>query len=153
LDAVAAQAAVVADAFDFQQTPVDLPPNLLQVRQVGQSLVHSKVLRVAEGSFCPAAAPFLEVLLQVEVLVVDVQTGMHAILDHPRPKLAGRFLRYHTVEDQLHPVGPPQVQIVTNDFFEKLTPAQRAIEDLRQTDFHLPNRESPIVSCLPVFRP
>jgi hypothetical protein len=29
LDAVAAQAAVVADAFDFQQAPIDLPANLL----------------------------------------------------------------------------------------------------------------------------
>ena len=31
LDAVAAQSAVVADAFDFQQVPIDLPANLLQV--------------------------------------------------------------------------------------------------------------------------
>jgi hypothetical protein len=29
LDAVAAQAAVVADAFDFQQAPIDLPANFL----------------------------------------------------------------------------------------------------------------------------
>ena len=31
LDAVAAQAAVVADAFDFQQAPIDFPADLLQV--------------------------------------------------------------------------------------------------------------------------
>src|SRR5450755_2427927 len=46
--------------------------------------------------------------------------------------------------------GPPQVQIVTNDFFEELTPAQGAIEDLRQADFHLPNRQIPIVPGPPV---
>ena len=51
LDAVAAQAAIVADAFDFQQAPIDLPPDLLQVRQIGQAFVHSKVVRVAESSF------------------------------------------------------------------------------------------------------
>jgi hypothetical protein len=31
LDAVAAQAAVLADAFDFQQAPIDFPANLLQI--------------------------------------------------------------------------------------------------------------------------
>ena len=39
LDAVAAQAAVVADAFDFQQAPIDLPADFLQVRQIGQAFV------------------------------------------------------------------------------------------------------------------
>ena len=71
----------MADAFDFQQAPVDLSADLLQVRQVGQSLVHSEVVRVAESSFRPATAPFLEVLFQIEVLVVDVQAGMDPVLD------------------------------------------------------------------------
>ena len=88
LDAVAAQAAVVADAFDFQQAPIDLPADLLQVGQIGQAFVHAKVVRVAERSLRPAAAAFLEVLFQIEVLVVDVQARMHAILDHPRAELA-----------------------------------------------------------------
>ena len=35
LDAVAAQAAVMADAFDFQQAPVDFSADLLQIGQVG----------------------------------------------------------------------------------------------------------------------
>ena len=67
LDAVAAQATVVADAFDFQQTPVDLPSQLLQIRQVGQTLVDSKIIRIPERAFRPATAAFFEVLLQVEV--------------------------------------------------------------------------------------
>jgi hypothetical protein len=35
LDAVAAQATIVADTFDFQQAPIDLPADLLQVQQIG----------------------------------------------------------------------------------------------------------------------
>jgi len=34
LDAVAAQAAVMADALDLQQAPVDFPTDLLQVGQI-----------------------------------------------------------------------------------------------------------------------
>jgi len=34
LDAVAAQSAVVADAFDFQQTPVDFPADLIEIGQI-----------------------------------------------------------------------------------------------------------------------
>jgi hypothetical protein len=63
LDAVAAQAAVVADAFDFEQSPVDLPADLLQVGQIGQPFVDSKIIGVAEGPFGPATASFFEVLL------------------------------------------------------------------------------------------
>src|ERR1700686_845718 len=131
----------------------DLPPDLLQVLQIGQAFVHSKVVRVAESSFRPAAAPFFEVLPQIEVLIVDVQTWMHIVLDHAGPKLAGRLLRHHTIEDQLHPVRPPQIQVVANNFFEKLTPTQGTVEDLRQADFHLPDRQVPVVTRLPVLRP
>jgi len=59
LDAVAAQSAVTADAFDFEQSPVDLPADFRQISQVGRSLVDAKILRVAERAFGPAAASFL----------------------------------------------------------------------------------------------
>src|SRR5207249_4133081 len=70
LDAVAAQAAVVADALDFQQAPVDFTADLLQVGQIGQTLVYAKVIGVAECSFGPASPAFLDVLFQVEVFVI-----------------------------------------------------------------------------------
>jgi len=76
---------------------------------------------------------------------------MDTVLDHTRPELPWSFLRHHTIKDQLHPVRPPQIQIVPNDFLEELPPTQGTIEDLRQADFHLPDRQVPIVACLPVF--
>ncbi len=66
---------------------------------------------------------------------------MHTVLDHAGPKLAGSFLRHHPIEDQLHPVRPPQIQVVAYDFFEELTPAQGTVEDLRQADLRLPEMD------------
>ena len=79
LDAVAAQAAVVADAFDLQPAPIDLPSQLLQVRQVGQTLIHTEIVRIAKGALGPASTTLFEILFRVEVLVLDAQTGMHAV--------------------------------------------------------------------------
>jgi hypothetical protein len=78
---------------------------------------------------------------------------MDTILDHTRPEFAGGLLRHHPIENQLHPIRPPQIQIVANNLFEKLAPAQGTIEDLSQADFHLPDRQVPVVACLPVFGP
>jgi hypothetical protein len=90
LDAVAAQTAVMADAFDIQQTPIDLPPQFLRIRQVGQTLVDSKIVRVPKRAFGPAAAPFFEVLLQATAnhvflaghrMMVQVQSSWFPLYD------------------------------------------------------------------------
>src|ERR1022692_2281571 len=111
-----------------------------------------KVTRVPERPLGPAAAAFFEVLLQVEILVLDVQTGMHPVLYHSGAKLSRRSLGHPPSKDQLHTVWPPQIQIVANDLFEELPPTQRAIVDLRQADLHLPDRQGPVVAGLPVLR-
>src|ERR1022692_4560324 len=117
-----------------------------------QSLIRPKVTRVPERPLGPAAAAFFEVLLQVEILVLDVQTGMHPVLYHSGAKLSRRSLGHPPSKDQLHTVWPPQIQIVANDLFEELPPTQRAIVDLRQADLHLPDRQGPVVAGLPVLR-
>ena len=143
----------MADAFDVEQSPVDLPADLLQVGQIGQPFVDSKIMGVAESPFGPATAPFFEVLLQIEVLVVDMQARVHAVLNHPGSKLSRRFLRHHPVEDQLHAIRAAQIQVVADDFLEELAAPQRPVENLCQADFHLPDREIPVVTRTPVFRP
>jgi hypothetical protein len=90
-------AAVVADAFDFEQSPVDL------------SFVDSKIMGVAESPFGPATGPFFEVLLQIEVLVVDMQARMHTVLNHPGSKRSRRFLRHR-------PVAIPRILCECRDF-------------------------------------
>jgi len=53
---------------------------------------------------------------------------MYAVLDHASPELARRLLRHDAAEDQLDPVRPPEVQVVADDLFEELPPAQRPVE-------------------------
>src|SRR4051794_31526501 len=130
-----------------------IPTDLLQIGQVGQSFVDSEIVRVAKRSFRPATAPFFEVLFQVEVLVVDMQARVHAVLDHPGAELAWGFLPYHSVEDQLHTVRASQIQRCRDDLFKKLTAPQRPVEDLRKAHFHPQDRQSPVVASPPVFRP
>ena len=78
---------------------------------------------------------------------------MHAVLDHPGSKLSRGFLRYHPVEDQLHPIRAAQIQVVADDFLEELAAPQWPVENLRQANFHLPDRQIPVVARTPIFRP
>ena len=73
----------MAHLFDFQQSPVDVAAQALQIAQVGQAFVHFKILGIAEDAFGEQAAPFLEGLFQVKLLVLDVQAGMDPLLHDP----------------------------------------------------------------------
>src|SRR5260370_27221027 len=75
-----------------------------------------------------------------------MQARMHAVLDHPGSKLSRGFLRYHPVEDQLHPIRAAQIQVVADDFLEELAAPQWPVENLRQAHFHLPDRQIPVVA-------
>src|SRR5438270_3930592 len=67
---------------------------------------------IASGSpFGPATTTFFEVLLQIEVLVIDMQARMHAVLNHPGTKLSRRSLRHHAVKNQLHAVRAPRSRL------------------------------------------
>ena len=44
-------------------------------------------------------------------------------------------------EEELHVIGPPQVEILANDTCEKLPPAQRPIADLREADVERQERQ------------
>lgn len=64
-------------------------------------------------------------------------------------ELAGRLLGNHAVEDQLHPVCPPQVQVVADNLPEKLTSQQRPVEDLCQARTSICQIDSAPVSSKP----
>src|SRR5918912_2944773 len=115
--------------------------HLLQVRQVGDSLVDAKIIGVAEGCFRPQTTTFLEVLLQVTLFVFDVETRAYSILNDTGPEAAWCHFADPLVEDQLHPVRAAKVQIVSDHFFEEFPAAHRAVEDLRQAYFPLPDRK------------
>src|SRR5271165_6816807 len=55
-------------------------------------------------------------------------------------KRPGVFLVTTRSKINLHPVGPPQIQVVPDDLFKELPSAQGPVEDLGQTNLHLPDR-------------
>ena len=73
LNAVGREPAVLAHPLDFQKPPVDLASDLLEIAEVGQTLVDVKISRVAKRPFGAQGTPLFEVLFQIKALVLDVQ--------------------------------------------------------------------------------
>ena len=55
-------------------------------------------------------------------------------------------------KEQSHAVRSPEVEIFSDDSFEEESPLHRPIEDLRETDFELIDREAVIVRGAAVRR-
>jgi hypothetical protein len=65
---------------------------------------------------------FFEISLHVGVLVLDVQTGLDAVGDHPRAIAEGRWRRGALDpkrKQEPHAIGPPEVEILTDDRLEE----------------------------------
>lgn len=106
-----------------------------------------EIFGIAEGTLRTQAPAFFEVLLQIKVLVLDVQAGdVLPLGSRGCEKRAGRGLRHPAVEDQLQAIRPAQVQIVAHHLFEEFAPSLRAVKDLSQAHFHLPDRQLPVVA-------
>ena len=85
-----------------------------------------------------------EVLLDVRGLVFDVQAGLDAIGDDARAIAIGgrrRGAGEAQRKQQAHAIGASEVEILADDGFEEVAPLHRPIEDLRETDFELAERE------------
>ena len=78
--------------------------------------------------------PFVGGIL-MQPLVFDVQAGLHTLFNHAGTKLTGCGLDDLAVEHQLHPIRPPQVQVLPDHRLEELPSAQGGVEDLGVTDF------------------
>src|SRR3954447_6323794 len=113
--------------------------NLLQVRQVRDSLLYTEIIGIAECCFRPQTTAFLEILLQVTLFVFDVEARVYAILNDTCPESPRSRFDNPFFEDQLHSVRAAEIQIVPDHFFEEFPAAHRAVEDVRQAYFHLPD--------------
>src|SRR4029079_4125798 len=122
-------------------------PDLLQIAEVRQTFVDVEVFRIAEGSLSAQGTTLLEVLLEVKALVLNVKAWQNTILDHAGPNLPWRARQNPPIEDQLDPVGAPQIEVVPHHLLKELAATHRPIKDLRQAHLHLPDRQLPSVSC------
>ena len=98
------------------------------------------------------APAFFEVLLEMGVLVVDVQTRLDAVGNDPRAvSVGGRRspAREPTGKEQADPIRAAQIQILPNDTFKKMAALDGTVENLGQTDFELTDRDAMIASSDP----
>src|SRR6266851_3781899 len=135
---------VIGQALCVKELRIDTLTDLAEVRQGGQRFRWLHVGRIVERGFGTKCPAFLEVLLDVAALEVDVQTGLDTARDHPRPipERRGRCRpRQPRRKQQADPVRTTQVEVVTNDAFEQTAAPARLIEDLRQADLDLPQAQ------------
>lgn len=138
---------------DSETGPIRAGAGFWPVRIADHTPIDAEVIRVAKRSLRPTPPAFLEVLLQIEVLILNVQALVDALPNHARAELPRRLFSHHPIEDLMHAIRPPQIQVVTNDLFEEFASAQRSIEDLGQAYFHLPDRQTPLVTGSAVLWP
>src|SRR5580704_9483740 len=74
------------------------------------------------------------------MLVVEVQRRRHPLSKYSRPEPARSPLRDAPLEDQLHLIGPAQVEVLANHLLEEDTATQRPVQDLGQRELGLEDR-------------
>ena len=75
------------------------------------------------------------------MLVVDVQRWRHPLGEYPRAEPPWRPLRDPAVEDQLHRVGPAEVEVLADHLLEEDAAAQRSVQHLGQRELSLEDRD------------
>ena len=91
--------------------------------------------------FGPERLVLFVVLLDARLLVVDVERRDDAFGENPRAELAGGLPRDAAIENELHVIGPAEVEILAHDLFEQMAACARPVEDLGQGEFRLEDRE------------
>ena len=146
--------AVMTDAFDREQGAVDLIAEGAQVRKLVEGFPEIEVVGIVDGEFGAKAPTFFEVLLEMGVLVVDVQTRLDAVGNDPCAiPVRGRRgpAREATGEQQTDPIRAAEVQILPNDAFEKMAAVDGPVENLGQTDFELAERDAMLEASGPIL--
>ena len=149
--------AVMAEALDFEKTSVGLKADLPQCGQVTQPFADGEVARVVDRGLGPCAdlrhvGDLFEVLLDAGVLVIDVQRRDHPVGQHAGPEASGSSLGHAAVEDELHHVRAPDVEILPDDFFKQDAPVERAVQNLCQGEFRLQDGEVVAVSGFAILQ-
>ena len=96
---------------------------------------------VSVRSAWPSLWYCLVVLLDLGRFVLHVQRRHAPLGQHARAEPTGRAARDPTIEDQLHLIGPADVEILADDLFEEAAPGDGTIKDLGQRELGLQDRE------------
>ena len=112
-----------------------------------------EVIGIVDREFGAEAAAFFEVLLEMGVLVLDVETRLDAVGDDRAcgsRRRAAASAREPTREEQADAIGRPRSRFSRMTAFEEMAALDRTVEDLGQTDFELADRDAMIEAGGPV---
>ena len=94
----------MAYSLDVQETSIDMTTQFLKIRQIGDMLLHSKVIRIIDGGLSPKSSAFLKVLLDVRLLELNVNAGVYPVGDDTGSELGGCSFGNLPLEEELPPV-------------------------------------------------
>src|SRR5713101_535501 len=117
-----------------------------------QPFADLEVVGVVDGGLGAQRPAYLVVLLDLGVLVVHVQRRDDPFGEHPGAKPPRCVLVHAALEDQLHLVGPAQVQVIADDVLEEDPARLRTVQHLGQREFRLQDRDVVTVAGLAIRR-
>jgi len=149
------EGAGLTNTLGLEQLAVDLCASSAQVGQVRQPFPGVEVAGVVDGGLGAQGSLLLEVLFNVGMLVLDVQTGIHAVGDHPSPiavRRSGRGFGELCGKEQAHPIGPAQIEVLPDQFFEEVPALNWVVEHLGEAHLQLPDGQAVAETSGAVFR-
>ncbi len=108
-------------------------------------------MSIIDGSLGAQGTALLVVLLDSGAFVVEMEGRVNISGKDSGAKAAGCAPGNPASEDKLYTAGAAQVNMVSYDFLEELTPGKRSIEDLGKADLELEDREVMVIACPSVF--
>jgi len=138
LHAGVGQDAIFTETFDFENAFVCVAGNGDDGRQISQAFSDAEVGGIVNRRLRSQCPVLFEVLFDARALVLDVQTGGHAVSDHAGAEQSRRVLLNASGEDELYAVRSAQINVLSNNGFKELASPQGAGEYIRSREFHLP---------------
>ena len=137
--------------WNVQQTSVGSKADFPQRGKVVQPFADLEVEGIVKGGFGAQRTSFFVILLDATPFVIQMQGRGHAFGQDPRKKPPWCAFRDATLEDQLHVVGAPDVQVLANHFFKEDAPREGPVQHLGQRELCLQNGEFVAVAGGPVL--
>src|SRR5512139_891940 len=107
-----------------------------------------EVIGIVDGRFGPEGLAFLVVLLDLGLLVLHVERGHDPLRQDAGAEAAWGPAGDAAVEEELHLIGPPEVEILADHLFEEPAARERTVEDLGEGELALQDRQViPIAAC------
>ena len=140
MECIFANGTILADPLDVYKTSVGLKANSPQSGKVRQPFADAEVARIIDRGLGTQGATLLVILLDPGTLVVDVQRWRNPLGDHTGSEPPRGALADAPAEDQLHVIGPADVQILADHFLEENPTGSRLVQDLGQRELCLEDR-------------